>query len=98
MRKPRKLGTAGTHLWDDVNAEFELSDPEQALLEQACRISDTIATLDKVVEDEGLTVASSQGVKAHPLIVEARAQRLAFARVMAAVKIPALSDEPNRGK
>lgn len=99
MKTPRNLGLSGRKLWDSTVEAYELSDSELVLLEQASRVSDHIALLDAVVKDEGVMATSSQGVRAHPGLVEARQQRLALARILATLAIPALEDDlPKAGK
>ncbi|MGI9083985.1 MAG: hypothetical protein ACR2FE_01680 [Aeromicrobium sp.] len=47
-----------------------------------------MTNLESIVDKEGAVVASPQGRKAHPALVECRQQRLAFARLIAALRIP----------
>lgn len=92
-RAPSGLGAAGKRLWDAVTQEFDLAEQELALLEQAARTRDVIATLDGVVKRDGPLSASSQGVRIHPAIAEARQQRLALARLLATLDVPALEED-----
>lgn len=99
MYKPRNLGNPGTKLWESTLRDYELSDPELTLLEEACRLRDHIALLDAVVKADGVMATSSQGVRAHPALVEGRQQRLALARLMATLSIPPLEDDlPKAGR
>lgn len=87
-KKPRNLTGTGAKLWQEVNDKHILDIHEAALVEELCRIRSHIAALDKVVADEGVVVSSPQGKKANPALTEVRAQRLAFARLVAVLDFP----------
>lgn len=65
--------------------EYELEQHERALLIEACRTTDLLDELAKTIEDEGLMVAG----RMHPAAVEARQQKIALARIVAALRLPA---------
>lgn len=88
-RKPARLGAAGSRLWADITAKYDLDPHEALILTQAARTADTVGALDELVRDEGSMVESPQGRKVHPALVEARQQRIALARLLAALRIPA---------
>ena len=90
---PRGTGRGGAALWRDVLTEYELEEHEMALLREAIRTVDTLDALAALVADEGLIADSSQGSRIHPAVVEARSQRLALARVLAALRLPAGEEE-----
>lgn len=97
--RPRNLANPGKKLWDSTLEQYEFSDAELALLEEACRLRDHIALLDDVVKAEGVMSTSSQGVRVHPALVEARQSRLALARLLATLSIPPLEDDlPKSGR
>lgn len=78
IRKPRGLGAAGKNLWDRVTETYQIEDYPEKLecLNQACRVADQIADLDKAAKGQPLTVRGSQGQQViSPLISEARFQR-----------------------
>lgn len=85
---PAGLSAAARKLWTATTTEYDLAEHELALLEKACRTADIVSTLESIVEKEGAVVSSPQGSKAHPALVEGRQQRLAFARLVAALRIP----------
>jgi hypothetical protein len=93
VKTPRNLNGAGRRLWDAATDEFDWADHELAVLEEACRTRDRIVQLDKAVSDEGLMLPSSQGSRVHPAVAEARQQRLALARLLVSLGIPALEDD-----
>lgn len=93
VKRPRSLNTAGKKLWNSAVEEFEWAHHELAMLEEACRTRDRIAQLDRVVADEGIMLASSQGSRVHPAIAEARQQRLTLARLLVTLGIPALVED-----
>ncbi len=58
------------------------------LLVQAVRTVDLLEELDERVRADGALHDSPQGLRAHPAAVEARQQRIALARLMAALRLP----------
>ena len=88
-RTPPGTRAAGRRLWDSVVGPYELEQHEVTLLVQAVRTVDLLEELDAAVRRDGALVGSPQGIKAHPAAVEARQQRIALARVLAALRLPA---------
>ncbi len=85
-RKPRGLKAAGTRLWETINAEFDLdAEPHKLeILTHACRVSDSVSTLERAAAKEPLTAKGSTGqLVIHPLIGEVRAQRALLAQLIA---------------
>lgn len=85
---PKGTGKPGAALWRSVLADFDLEEHERALLVEAVRTVDLLAELDQAVKAEGAVVNSPQGRKANPAAVEARQQRIALARLLAALRLP----------
>lgn len=86
---PPGTGTAGRRLWRSVVEEFELSEHEATLLARACRIADTCAQLQGIVDKEGpMTTTRLGDVKPHPALVELRQQSLVLARLIVALRVP----------
>lgn len=97
-RAPDGAGPGGRKLWRDVLGKYELEQHELALLLEMVRIRDRLDALHAVVAAEGLmVVAAMGGTKAHPALVEARQQGIAFARLAAALRLPA-GDEGDEQK
>lgn len=94
-KAPRGTGAAGKRLWDSVLSEYELEEHERALLVEAVRTIDLLTELEQMVKAEGSVIDSPQGRKAHPAAVEARQQRIALARLLAALRLPA-GDEDDK--
>lgn len=88
-KAPQGLRAAGRRLWDSVLDEYELEEHELALLVEAVRTVDLLDQLDATVRNEGPIVTSPQGSKANPAAVEARQQKIALARLLAALRLPA---------
>ena len=63
------------------------------MLEEACRTRDRIVQLDRLIDEEGLMIGSSQGARLHPGVAESRQQRLTLARLLATLGIPALEGD-----
>ncbi len=89
---PAGLRTAGKRLWRSVLQEYELEEHERAMLLEACRSLDLLDQLDAAVRRDGAMVESQQGARAHPAAVEARQQKIALARLLAALRLPAGSE------
>lgn len=86
---PRGCGAAGRKLWRSVIAEYELEQHEMALLERACRVADTCADLQAVVDREGVMSANRFGDSiAHPALVELRQESIVLARLIVALRVP----------
>ncbi len=92
-RAPRGLNTSGRDLWKAVHEAFELSEHERSLLHQACRTVDSLDALQGLLDVDGLTSESSQGVRIHPALVELRQQRITLAKLFAALHLPKGEDE-----
>lgn len=86
-RPPRGLKTAGKRLWIDVQGKYELEEHESALLLEMCRTADRLEALNAIVAGDGLLDDASGRV--HPAAVEARQLGIAFARLSAALRLPA---------
>ena len=86
-RPPRGLKTAGKRLWIDVQGKYELEEHESALLLEMCRTSDRLDALSVIVQADG--VFDEETGRAHPAMVEARQLGIAFARLSAALRLPA---------
>ncbi len=88
-KAPTGLGADARALWSSVIEEYDLEEHERALLVEACRTVDLLTKLDAEVRRDGPVLDSSQGLRAHPAAVEARQQRIALARLLAALRLPA---------
>lgn len=91
-KPPTGTRAAGRRLWDSVMTDFELDEHERTLLVEAVRTVDLLAALEAEVKRDGAIVESPQGRKANPAAVEARQQRIALARLLAALRLPAGED------
>lgn len=77
--------------------EFELDEHELTLLVQAVRTIDHLELLDAAVRRDGVTVSTAQGnSKPHPALVESRHQRIALARLLAALRLPSGDEADGR--
>lgn len=86
---PTGAGDAGRRLWSAVLDVYDLDEHELVQLREAVRTVDLLVDLDALVRRDGVLVDSPQGLKAHPAAVEARQQRIALARLLAALRLPA---------
>ncbi|MCU1669502.1 MAG: hypothetical protein JWP40_2429 [Blastococcus sp.] len=88
-KPPTGTRAAGLRLWSSVVDEYDLDEHELALLTEATRTVDLLTQLDVAVRRDGPTIDTPQGLRAHPAAVEARQQRIALARLLAALRLPA---------
>ncbi len=86
---PTGAGPAGRRLWRSVVEPYVLEEHELALLRQCVRTVDLLEQLDAEVRRDGPMVTAGDTVRAHPAAVEARQQRIALARLLAALRLPA---------
>lgn len=87
-KAPMGLKLGGARLWNRVVGDFELAQHEEAVLLQACRIVDVLDRLQAVIDVGEVVVASPQGMKANPAVVEFRQQAVTLAKCMASLRIP----------
>lgn len=85
---PSGLKWSGRRLWEATVADFELAEHEVGLLLQACRTADALDQLQARLDSDGPMIDSPQGLKAHPALPELRQQRIALARLLAALGLP----------
>jgi hypothetical protein len=97
-RPPSGLRRSGRALWRAVMGSYELDIHEETILREACRTADSLDGLQALIDAEGLISTSSQGVRVHPALVELRQQRIAFARLLTALRIPAGEVGDGRGQ
>lgn len=79
-RPPRGLKASGRRLWTEVQANYELEVHEELLLTEMCRTADGLDYLAKLIAEDG--------PEAGWAMVEARQQRIVFARLSAAMRLP----------
>lgn len=86
-KPPTGTRAPGRRLWVSVLRDYELDEHETVLLVEAVRTVDLLDLLEVEVR-KGAVVESPQGRKANPAAVEARQQRIALARLLAALRLP----------
>ncbi len=87
-----KHGTDALALWSSVVDVYDLEEHQRAVLVEACRTVDLLTKLDAEVRRDGPTIDSSQGLRTHPAVTEARQQRIALARLLAVTRLPSGQD------
>ncbi len=95
---PKGTQKAGAALWTAVLDEYDLEAHEILLLREAVRTVDALDSLEARVAADGPLLGSSQGDRAHPALVEARQQRIALARLLAALRLPAGEEEDGQDR
>ena len=84
---PKGLKSSGKALWSAVQREYELEEHESQLLAEMCRTVDQLDALFALVEQDGVQDPTTGRV--NPALVEARQLRIAYARLAAALRLPA---------
>ena len=93
---PAGTGLNGGKLWRDVLSKYELEQHELGLLREMVRTTDLLDKLAGILRREGLMVAGAHGgSKPHPALVESRQQKIALARLTAALRLPAGDEDEN---
>ena len=88
-KAPSGLGTRGRAYWSHVMGEYELTESETHVLLEVCRTLDNLDRLAESIDREGAMVTGSKGQKVlNPAMTEARGQRLALHRLIAALRLP----------
>jgi hypothetical protein len=87
---PPDLGPAGAALWRVVVGQFEVRAADAAVLACACREADAADAADQAVTADGRFIPDRFGtLRLHPGVGAARSARLAQARLLRALGIPA---------
>ncbi|MBB4928306.1 terminase [Kitasatospora kifunensis] len=81
---PSGLGDRASQMWAEVTEQYDLGAHEKALLEEVCRTMTDLDVLHERVTAQGHTIAG----RVNPELVEARQMRIAFARLVAALRLP----------
>lgn len=90
---PAGFGKGGSAVWSLIVGKYTLRPDELATLEDACRITDMIDSLDAAWAQDGrpMTAKGSMGqLIIHPLIGEIRTQRMARNALWRQLKLPDL--------
>ncbi len=88
-KAPPETRAPGRALWASITTDYDLDEHERVLLIEAVRTVDALDQLDAAVRRDGPLTEGPQGTRAHPALVEARQQRIALARLLAALRLPA---------
>ncbi|MBN9610994.1 MAG: hypothetical protein BGO26_16665 [Actinobacteria bacterium 69-20] len=85
---PKGLQASGRALWRAVLRDYELDEHETVILREACRTADLCDTLQAQIDQDGIMGETSQGPRVNPCAAEIRQQRVTFARLLTALRIP----------
>ena len=92
-RVPSGTGAAGARLWKSVVAGHELDEHELLLLREAARTADLLDELVALAAEAGPLLDGPGGPRMHPALVEGRQQRIVLARLLAALRVPAVDED-----
>ena len=88
MNAPDGLAERGAQFWASVTDGFELTGAESELLAEACRTLDDLDRLAEAITRDGAMATGAAGQPVvHPALTEARGQRLALHRLLAALQL-----------
>ena len=87
-KPPPDARAPGRALWASIVMDYELEQHEQVLLIEAVRTVDSLDLLDAAVRRDGPLTEGPSGTRAHPALVECRAQRVTLARLLASLRLP----------
>src|SRR5262249_53537559 len=80
---PRKLGIPGVALWNAVQTEFRIEDCGGIeLLAQACAAAHRAESLTSPIDQDGETIHTAHGLKAHPCLKDELANRAFIVRTL----------------
>jgi P27 family predicted phage terminase small subunit len=79
---PDHLSEQSKEWWRAVNEQYDLEPHALLLLKVAAETWDRLQQAREVIDREGLTVPTKNGLKTHPAIGIERDSRLAFARIV----------------
>jgi hypothetical protein len=98
-KPPEGLKTGGAAFWEAILEKFELVEHELLILKEACRTVDLLDDLQQNIDCDGPVLKWGVGVRANPAGVELRQHRIALARLLAVLSIPADDEDrsPVRG-
>ena len=86
---PGNLKPTGRELWQTILDEYEIDDSGSlALLAEACRAADRAAECSKIIDKEGLVIATKMGVRDHPLMKAELLLRSFVTRTLSVVDPP----------
>ncbi len=96
---PGGLSAPGLALWRTVTAEYALDEREAHVLALACAQADVLAALEAAIVADGVTVPGSTGQpRLHPAVAEARQARVAVARLLGQLALPAVEGRPTTAR
>jgi len=97
--------TTETRAGDELRRQYdaalgednEWDEKDLVILELAQRQANDIQALERVLEEEGVTVLGSAGqTRLHPAIVELRLQRLSLSRILTQIPLPDEFGQPKK--
>jgi phage terminase small subunit len=97
-KAPQSLGETGRAFWRRVNATYELSPAEEAVLARCCRTLDVLDPLDAVLADaDDLVVEGSAGQpKPHPALASVADQQRLLDQLLRALNLPLPDEQEGR--
>lgn len=89
IRRPKDLEAEGAALWRSITTKYDLRSDELRVLEEACRETDLIDRLRRLLDYAPLVVEGSMGQTVlHPAVAELRQHRNVLASLLRGLKLP----------
>lgn len=88
-----RRGGRGRGLWREITSVLDLDGRDLALLTETARCVDQLDQLDALAARDGPLTPDG---RVNPVIIEARQQRVALARLIAALRLPEDLSQPDR--
>jgi len=96
-KAPNGLEKAGAALWQSLTGAYDLEPWEATVLESACRQADDVARLEVVIARDGMVSTGSAGQpRLAQAVTEVRQGRLALARLLDTLRLPAEDEAAGR--
>jgi hypothetical protein len=93
LEPPEGLQADGRSFWEAILEKFELAEHELVILKEACRPIDLLDSLQAAIDQDGPLQRWGEGSRAYPAAPELRQHRIALARLLASLGIPADPDD-----
>lgn len=88
VKAPSWLKKRGRALWESVLADWDYDEHEMQLIQEACRVLDTIDELTAAVDHDGVMIEGSTGqMVLHPAIGERRQQQITLSRLLSLLQL-----------
>lgn len=93
-RAPQDLSETSKEWWRTCVKAFQFSDPDFALLEEACRAYDRVLEARTRIAQDGTYIEGRLGLKPHPAVLVERDSVVLFSRLVRQLRLPIEPEPP----